>query len=196
MGAIHDVVAAFPWRGRGRVTSQDVQSEQVLVARLLHTLYSEDLAVQFQLLQTAQEQLLKGGPRRLRHTLPALGFAGLALVRRQAKAGEAPPAGGASLEAVLQWLLGVSLCLAEVPEPLLALRLMLAAAHSASEEAGLELLAYEFMEQVRRRRPPSPCFAWASSVVAWDLQLGRPHMRIECSKGGRGLRPTCRRVSA
>lgn len=50
---------------------------------------------------------------------------------------------------MLQWLLGVALALSEVPAPLQALRLMLACGHACSEEAGLELLTYEFFEQVR-----------------------------------------------
>jgi hypothetical protein len=121
----------------------------VLVARLLHSLHAEDLSVQFQLLQTAQEQLMRSGPRRAKYTLPALGFEGLALLRRlTSKADAGSGDGGLTCDALLQWLLRVALALAEVPEPLLALRLMLVTAQAASEEAGSELLAYEFMEQV------------------------------------------------
>ena len=47
-----------------------------------------------------------------------------------------------------QYLLDTCVKLAAVPEPVMALRLLLAGAHSASEEAGLEMLAYEFFEQV------------------------------------------------
>jgi len=50
-------------------------------------------------------------------------------------------------EQVLQWLLEVALVLADVPAPLQALRVLLACAHVTSEEAGLEMLAYEFFEQ-------------------------------------------------
>jgi len=54
-------------------------------------------------------------------------------------------------EALLQWLLQQCATLADVPEPLTALRLMLAGALAASEEAqGLEMLAYVFLERVRR----------------------------------------------
>ena len=41
--------------------------------------------------------------------------------------------------------------LAAVPEPMMALRMLLAGAHCASEEAGLEMLAYAFFEQVGGR---------------------------------------------
>eukprot|EP00882_Tetradesmus_deserticola_P010497 GHRQ01011088.1.p1 GENE.GHRQ01011088.1~~GHRQ01011088.1.p1 ORF type:complete len:692 (+),score=352.67 GHRQ01011088.1:265-2340(+) len=54
-------------------------------------------------------------------------------------------------ESSLQWLLEVALQLAEVPAPMQALRLLLVCAHVSSEEAGLEMLAYEFFEQVRCR---------------------------------------------
>jgi len=51
---------------------------------------------------------------------------------------------------LLQWLLQQCTTLAEVPEPLTALRLLLAGALAASEEAqGLEMLTYAFFEQVR-----------------------------------------------
>jgi hypothetical protein len=67
-------------------------------------------------------------------------------------------------ESALQWLLEVALQLAEVPAPMQALRLLLVCAHVSSEEAGLEMLAYEFFEQVRgvwQMRPSStvPCRA-------------------------------------
>ncbi|KAJ9533549.1 hypothetical protein QJQ45_026606, partial [Haematococcus lacustris] len=120
-----------------------VQSEQLLVARLLHSLHSDDPATHFQLLVTAKEQLVRGGPRRLRHTLPALGFAALAIVRRLGTA----EGHGELGRALLRWLLGLALLLAELPEPLGALRLLLAGGLAASEEVVQELLAYEFFEQ-------------------------------------------------
>ena len=49
---------------------------------------------------------------------------------------------------VLQWIHGVAAQLAEVPAPEIALQLYLQAAHAASEVARLELIAYEFFEQV------------------------------------------------
>jgi hypothetical protein len=61
-----------------------------------------------------------------------------------------PPPPPASAEGLLQWLLGVALALSEVPAPLQALRLLLVCGHVSSEEAGLELLTYEFFEQARR----------------------------------------------
>lgn len=186
-----------------------MESEQSLVARLLHSLWAQDRDMHFAILEAARTHLLKGGPRRLRHTLPALGFATLQLVRRVAgvkgalespatepeaaantsadapaedgaaekaaaaaedgevsgadKATDSAPAAAApaaeaesvpdtpckvTAEQLLQWLLAICVMLAELPEPVMALRLMLAGAYSASEEARLEMLAYEFFEQV------------------------------------------------
>lgn len=61
-------------------------------------------------------------------------------------------------EELLQWLLQQCATLAEVPEPLMALRLLLAGALAASEEArGLEMLAYSFFEHVRARAGMCVC---------------------------------------
>ena len=60
-----------------------------------------------------------------------------------------PPAAQVPLERWYQFLHGAISVLANVPAAEMALQLFLAAAHSASEEAGLEMTAYEFFEQVR-----------------------------------------------
>jgi hypothetical protein len=140
-----------------------------MVARMLHHLTSDTISQQFAILRAARAHLELGGPARMRHTLPALAFCALKALRslqpQQAAEGEQPStsssstaaaaaAAAAAEEAVttqsaLQWLLEVALQLAEVPAPMPALRLLLACAHVSSEEAGLEMLAYEFFEQVR-----------------------------------------------
>lgn len=74
---------------------QDLDEEQVLVARLLHHLRSDDPDTHFTILSVAHDQLLAGGPRRLRTTLPSLVFCGLALHRRLVTA-RAGAAGGGS----------------------------------------------------------------------------------------------------
>jgi vacuolar protein sorting-associated protein 35 len=152
---------------------QDMEEEQVMVARMLHQLSCDDLRLQFAILRAARAHLELGGPARMRHTLPALAFCALKALRRllpQTKEGATPAedaaaaaaaadaaaagAGAAaaeeavSAESALQWLLEVALQLAEVPAPMPALRLLLVCAHVSSEEAGLEMLAYEFFEQV------------------------------------------------
>ncbi len=54
----------------------------MLVARLLHSLRSDDVAVHFAILAAARGRLERGGPRRLQHTFPALVFAAIELVDR------------------------------------------------------------------------------------------------------------------
>lgn len=136
-----------------------------MVARMLHQLSCDELQLQFAILRAARTHLELGGPARMHHTLPALAFCALKALRRllpaqqalaagadAAAAGAAAAAGGAdevvTAESALQWLLEVALQLAEVPAPMPALRLLLVCAHVSSEEAGLEMLAYEFFEQV------------------------------------------------
>lgn len=146
---------------------QDMEEEQVMVARMLHQLMCDDLRLQFAILRAARTHLELGGPARMRHTLPALAFCALKALRRllpgqsdAAAAGAAAAAVDASkaaeeavtAESALQWLLEVALQLAEVPAPMPALRLLLVCAHISSEEAGLEMLAYEFFEQVGQMR--------------------------------------------
>lgn len=70
--------------GVADLDDEDVEEEQVLVARLLHSLYNDDPATHFAILATARAELMAGGPRRTRHTLPALGFCTLQVVRRLA----------------------------------------------------------------------------------------------------------------
>ena len=55
---------------------------------------------------------------------------------------------------VLQFVHGIVAPLADVPVAELALQIYLQAAHSASEVARLEMIAYEFMEQVPPPPPP------------------------------------------
>lgn len=138
-----------------------------MVARMLHQLTSPDPVQQYALLRAARTHLELGGPARMRYTLPALAFCGLRALRGVAQsvngsAGAEAEGGAASTpvtaEALLQWLLQVCLALAEVPAPLQALRLLLACGHVASEEAGLEMLAYEFFEQVRQCWQPCHCY--------------------------------------
>lgn len=73
--------------------AQDFDEEQDLVARLMLQLRADGPDTQFAVLRTAQKRLAEGGHARLAHTLPALGFAALRLVREIAAAraaGEAP----------------------------------------------------------------------------------------------------------
>ncbi|GAX84024.1 hypothetical protein CEUSTIGMA_g11449.t1 [Chlamydomonas eustigma] len=179
---------------------EDIEEEQVLVARLIHSLFHEDPVIHHAILSLAKSELMHGGARRVRHTLPALGFCALQIVRRISSASKASPSlrnnaeceagfGAASPDinaettetdaeavnievkavdaeaeadvtaaaanaseltagALLQWVLELCNVLAEVPrEPMMALRMLLAAGLAASEEARVELLAYQFFEE-------------------------------------------------
>ncbi len=74
-----------------------MEEEQALVARLLHRLHSDDVDQHFAVLNAARERLQRGGPRRMRHTLPALAFCTLRCVREitsgRAKAAKVGQAG-------------------------------------------------------------------------------------------------------
>eukprot|EP00775_Hariotina_reticulata_P005657 gene5657-5896_t len=138
---------------------EDIEEEQVMVARMLHQLTNPDPSLQFAILRAARAHLELGGSSRLRYTFPSLAFCGLKAIRSFAGPGAAVSgdqgAGDANagscepvtVESALQWLLEVVLQLAEVPAPMQALRLLLACAHVSSQEAGLEMLTYEFFEQ-------------------------------------------------
>jgi hypothetical protein len=175
---------------------QDIEEEQVMVARMLHQLTCDDLRLQFAILRAARGHLELGGPARMRHTLPALAFCALKALRRlepeqqqqdtaadgaaaaAAAAGAAAAVEAVTAESALQWLLEVALQLAEVPAPMPALRLLLVCAHISSEEAGLEMLAYEFFEQVgayglcgcgcgAASSSQQRCVSWRVSGTAW-----------------------------
>ncbi|KAL4854485.1 Vacuolar protein sorting-associated protein 35B [Chlorella vulgaris] len=127
----------------------DVSEDQQLLARLVHNMQAEggDTDAQHGMVVAAQRHFLQGGPQRIRHTLPPLAFSALATVRRVAAAqqgGSTPQVGCA---AWYQLLHQTATELASVPAAELALQLFLTCAHSASEEAALEVTAYEFFEQ-------------------------------------------------
>ncbi len=65
-----------------------------------------------------------------------------------------------------QWILQLCAQLAEVPQPMMALRLLLAAGTSASEEAGLEMLAYQFFEEVRAPSLSLSLFSLSASFTS------------------------------
>lgn len=141
--------------GEAEPDDEDLEEEQVLVARLLHHLTADDPDTHYAILRAVHAQLLLGGPKRLKTTLPALIFCGLGLHRRVAAAAS----GGAgeeeaaqpqvTCEALLQFLLEAlqPLCGGPAAQPASGLRLLLACATAASQEAGLELLAYELVEE-------------------------------------------------
>ena len=64
------------------IDEEDFEEEQNLVARLVHHLACPNSEGQYRVLLAARRHFGQGGPKRLRHTLPPLIFAGLQLVRQ------------------------------------------------------------------------------------------------------------------
>lgn len=60
---------------------QDFEEEQNLMARLMHQLQAPSLDEQFEVLKAARDRITQGGPNRLKHTIPAIAFGALAVVR-------------------------------------------------------------------------------------------------------------------
>ncbi|KAI7841140.1 hypothetical protein COHA_005110 [Chlorella ohadii] len=112
---------------------EDIAEDASLLARLVHQLQAPggDSDAQYAVLQAAQRHFLTGGPQRAKHTLPPLAFAALQV----------------DAATWYRFLHQTASELAAVPAAELALQLFLTCAHSASEEAGLDVTAYEFFEQ-------------------------------------------------
>ncbi|CAD7699400.1 unnamed protein product, partial [Ostreobium quekettii] len=131
------------------IDDEDLEDEQTLIARLVHSLWSPIPAEQMKILEEVGKQFEDGGFRRMKFNLPPLVFAGLKLIKHmsmlQAK-GQAL-AGGVTFEGVLDWLLARCHLIVEVPRPMMALRCLLHCGHAASEEARLEDTAYDCFEQ-------------------------------------------------
>lgn len=126
--------------------AQDVVEDQVLVARLVHAFQADDTDTQYQVLQVARKHLVGGGASRLRHTLPALGFCQLKAIARVARQGSTSSKIG--LDLWFRALHDSATALAEAAQAAgPALGLFLEGAAAASEQAGLEIVAYEFTEQ-------------------------------------------------
>ena len=129
---------------------QEVAEDQQLLARLVHQLASPNLREQFEILSIAQRHFMAGSPLRQRTTLPPLAFAALQAVRQATAAGSAGAADTVSLQQWFQFIHQTISALANVPAAEMALELFLAAAQAASQEARLEMVAYELFEQVTR----------------------------------------------
>lgn len=106
---------------------QDFEEEQVLVARLLHNLVSDNPDTQFEVLQAARNRLARGGPERMKYTLPPIVFMSLSLVRtiKQVQGSGSPV--GVTTEAVCPFPSFTTWCIscgrnARFKAPLLSLR--------------------------------------------------------------------------
>jgi len=128
------------------------------------------------MLLAARRHFGQGGPMRLRHTLPPLVFAGLALVRELHAQSEGAEEGatGTALKKLFQFLHQTTHALLEIPRAETALRLFLLCAQAASS-CGLETVAYEFMETAyetfEESIPDSKAQVTALQLIAGSLHL-------------------------
>ena len=68
--------------GRDLPPSQLFTDEQILVAKVVHLIKNSDTDIVVRMLVAARTHFAAGGSRRLQHTLTALVFSALSLVRR------------------------------------------------------------------------------------------------------------------
>lgn len=78
---VHACICTPSSNAHGVLGVQDLEEEQVLLARLLHWLTSPHPDTHAAILRATHAALLRGGPRRLRTTLTALAFQTLVLHR-------------------------------------------------------------------------------------------------------------------
>ncbi|KNC54417.1 vacuolar protein sorting-associated protein 35 [Thecamonas trahens ATCC 50062] len=129
------------------VDAEDFAEEQTLVARLIHLITSPVADVQFQLYVVSRQAFGKGGPSRIKYTLPPLAFGALRLTQRYKAAGLAgdDEMWEKKVLKVFKFVHQTITALAS-EEPELGLRLFLAAAATA-DTCGLEAIAYEFVSR-------------------------------------------------
>lgn len=72
----------------------------MLVARVLHNLVADTSDAQFEVLQSARDRLIKGGPERMKFTLPPIVYMALSLVRTIKQEQDSGTAGTVTAEAV------------------------------------------------------------------------------------------------
>ncbi|KAL7414412.1 vacuolar protein sorting-associated protein 35 [Mrakia frigida] len=133
--------------GGGVYDAEEMAEEQGWVARMVHLFRSDDLEVQFQLLQTARKHFSDGGDR-IRYTFPPLITSSIKLASRyRAVEEEQDDAWEAKLATIFKFIHQIiSILYHRVESSETCLRLFLLAAQIA-DEAGLEELAYEFYVQ-------------------------------------------------
>ena len=119
------------------VDEEEIEEEQNLVARLVHQMRSPDGSVEesFAILELAKDRFGRGGPLRVKHTLPTVVFDVLQLVKRDEDEERCVK--------MLKFLHGAIDMIAEVPEPEKAFKLYLECTLVADLK-GLETSAYDF----------------------------------------------------
>ena len=145
-------VASLMRDGDGEEDEEDFEESQLLMARLVHRLRSDDSATQLAVLTTAKAQFATGGAKRLRHAAPPLAFEALrlghAVVAETALDDPSTPKQTSSelLKQVLQFLYQLVAALEQAACHDLALRLCLESARLA-DAAGAEPAAGDLFER-------------------------------------------------
>mgnify|MGYP001579303170 CR=1 FL=1 len=133
-------------RGQQQYDVEEMAEEQGWIARMVHLFRSDDLEVQFKLLQMGRKEFGDGGDR-IRWTFPPLIVAAIKLARRykfcEARVADWEPKISSLFKFIHQC---TAVLYNKVESSDICLRLYLLAL-SAADEAGLEELAYEFAVQ-------------------------------------------------
>ncbi|KAK4688331.1 vacuolar protein sorting-associated protein 35, partial [Tremellales sp. Uapishka_1] len=133
-------------RSRQQIDLRELGEEQGWVARMVHLFKSDDLAIQFDLLQTARKHFADGGER-IRYTFPPLIASGIQLARRFKAREHVENDWETRLSSVFKFVHQIiSILYHKVEASETCLRLFLLAAQVA-DDCGLEELTYEFFVQ-------------------------------------------------
>ncbi|WWC99767.1 hypothetical protein V866_006672 [Kwoniella sp. B9012] len=133
-------------RGGQQVDLRELAEEQGWVARMVHLFKSDDLATQFELLQTARKHFSEGGER-IRFTFPPLIASGIQLARRFKQREDIESDWETRLSSLFKFIHQlISILYHKVEAPETCLRLFLLAAQ-ISDDCKLEELTYEFFVQ-------------------------------------------------
>ncbi|WWC58657.1 uncharacterized protein I303_101201 [Kwoniella dejecticola CBS 10117] len=135
-----------PNRRVQQVDLRELAEEQGWVARMVHLFKSDDLATQFELLQTARKHFSEGGER-IRFTFPPLIASGIQLARRFKQREHVENDWETRLSSLFKFIHQlISILYHKVEAPETCLRLFLLAAQ-ISDDCKLEELTYEFFVQ-------------------------------------------------
>ncbi|KAL8291290.1 hypothetical protein RQP46_002268 [Phenoliferia psychrophenolica] len=135
-------------RGQQQYDVEEMAEEQGWIARMVHLFRSDDLEVQFKLLQMGRKEFGEGGDR-IRWTFPPLIVAAIKLARRYKYCEPLlpPETWETTISSLFKFIHQcTSVLYNKVESSDICLRLYLLAL-AASDEAGLEELAYEFAVQ-------------------------------------------------
>ncbi|WWC86333.1 uncharacterized protein L201_001206 [Kwoniella dendrophila CBS 6074] len=133
-------------RGGQQVDIRELAEEQGWVARMVHLFKSDDLATQFELLQTARKHFSEGGER-IRFTFPPLIASGIQLARRFKQREHVEDDWENRLSKLFKFIHQlISILYHKVEAPEICLRLFLLSAQ-ISDDCKLEELTYEFFVQ-------------------------------------------------